>query len=159
MAKCPNMILHFDVGPALRDIYHASGSKLGFFEWEADMKMRLGDHVHGDMLLKKIRALASSNDTAKILIISGTRGIDQIHHFAQELGIKKPSIIFIDAPVALRKANFEKREGIKLSDAKFNALTEEDNERGLDAVKKYATILTNATNNDISDEFLKIILQ
>lgn len=129
-------LIHFDTGPMIRMMYENSNSKISFKNWILVGEKKYGIDFTNKILCKKIEETLNEQNKSNI-IITGNRSLEGILYLSKYFLVAFPSIIYLEAPFSLLKANYEARERKTLSDLEFeNKLLEED-KSGLYNIKAY----------------------
>ena len=116
------------------------------------------------IIVEEMQRQLAEDENSNSLLITGNRSLNGIKYLSREIGIKRPSIIFIDSIYAQLKENYENREGQILTDKEFIARLEAEKKMGLTELKEYVkanpdhcSVLYNLHNADLTESMQSIM--
>lgn len=136
-----------DLGPTLRNLHRASGSRLPFDEWIRNGEQRTGRHFTDILLaaeIAKAKNFVESGSGHSDVIIVGSRsmiGIEYLSTAFPRVNGRGRKVVYVDAPFELKRMRYNSREGTDLSPEDFKLLLGVDVQMGLETVHDKADIL------------------
>lgn len=129
-------ILHLDLGPIIRAAHKKIAPNLSLGQWISSGERQFGKN-YSDMVLCREMQKLIQNSSSPIVLITGSRSVEGMQFIVDYFSVKKPTVIFMDAPVSLLKANYEHREHLTLSKDDFEEILGEERKMGLPGLKRY----------------------
>lgn len=147
---------HIDLGPLIREAHTVVSPNTSLGEWIKEGEEKYGKNFTDMVLCYQIQRVTDGSEKSTTLI-TGSRSIEGIQFICNKFNIKKPHIIYIDAPFEQLKSNYEKREGLNLTNEEFFEILKKDESMGLDKLKKFSIQSDKCLylRNDNSDHFVK----
>lgn len=149
-------VIHIDLGPLLRETHRVFAPNISFGEWIEKGELKYGKNFTDIILCKQIERLIKGRESERT-IITGSRSLNGLKYISTRFKIEEPKVIYIDAPFAQLKQNYEKRENRSLTTTEFEALLQKDRNIGLDTLKQYALEHNTYMQNDNTLNFIQKI--
>ena len=151
---------HIDLGPLIRQIHENVSPNTSLDVWINEGETQYGKHFTDEVLCNQIERL-TSNTNKQAVIFTGSRSVDGIQYICNRFKLKKPCLIYIDAPYEQLKSNYENREKKTLSDEQFMDVLKREQDMGLERLKKYSMDSNQCIylQNDYSEVFINQMKQ
>lgn len=147
-------VVHIDLGPLLREAHQVFAPYILFEEWIEKGELKYGKNFTDIILCKQIERLTKGKK-CKMTIITGSRSLNGVKYISTRFKIEEPKVIYIDAPFAQLKQNYQKRENCSLTNIEFETLLQKDRKIGLDSLKEYAINKGTYMQNDNTINFIQ----
>lgn len=149
-------IQHIDLGPLIRQAHQVFSPDTTLGKWIEEGEAQYGKNFTDIILCKQIERLSKGIDK-EITMITGSRSLPGIQFIANRFEIKNPQIIYITAPVSQLKSNYERREGVSLTEEQFASILQAEKDMGLENLEQYAKEHCLYLQNDNTDGFIRTI--
>lgn len=147
---------HLDLGPLIREAHKKFSPDTTLGEWIKDGEEKYGKNFTDIILCKQIERLTRESDKETTLI-TGSRSLNGIKYIVDRFSIQEPKILYIYAPFAQLKSNYERRENIKLKDEQFEKILQDEKNMGLAELEECARTEFIYLQNDNTEEFVRKI--
>lgn len=148
-------VKHLDLGPLIRQAHQIFSPNTTMKEWIKEGEEKYGKNFTDIILCKQLQRSITDNDEK--IIITGSRSLEGIRFIENYFSIKNSQIIYLYSSFEKLKSNYEHREGVELTNEKFEKILQEDNKMGLQNLEEYAKNNCIYLENDNTEMFIKKI--
>lgn len=129
-------IVIFDTGPTMRKIHSQKSPNKKILDWVEEEEKAHGPFITCEYLCNELGTILKDNSCNNVVVI-GFRQIEGIEYMANFFKMSEYKVCYFDGAVNLLKANYERREGLRLTIEEFERILADEQEWGLKHIKEW----------------------